>query len=95
MPCVPCGEAGALLLVLVPCVRQEHFYLEPHALLAKPGERYGEMEVISCTQCVAKSAKCVAMCLETCKGDVVLHFWPSHECGLAEFGEHKCGVAEM
>ena len=39
---------------------QEHFYMEPHALLAIPGETYGEMEIVSCTQCVTKSAKCVA-----------------------------------
>lgn len=42
---------------------QEHFYLEPHALLAIPGETYGEMHIVSCTQCVTKSAKCVAGCL--------------------------------
>ena len=42
---------------------QEHFYMEPHALMAIPGETYGEMEIISCTQCVTKSAKCVAGCL--------------------------------
>ena len=42
---------------------QEHFYMEPHALLAIPGETYGEMEIVSCTQCVTKSAKCVAGCL--------------------------------
>jgi xanthine dehydrogenase/oxidase len=39
---------------------QEHFYLGPHALMAVPGETYGEMEIRSCTQCVTKSAKCVA-----------------------------------
>jgi xanthine dehydrogenase/oxidase len=39
---------------------QEHFYMEPHALLAIPGETFGEMEIVSCTQCVTKSAKCVA-----------------------------------
>ena len=42
---------------------QEHFYMEPHAILCVPGETYGEMEVISMTQCVTKSAKCVAGCL--------------------------------
>jgi xanthine dehydrogenase/oxidase len=37
--------------------------MEPHALMAVPGETYGEMEIISCTQCVTKTAKCVAGCL--------------------------------
>eukprot|EP00750_Incisomonas_marina_P011151 INCI16348.1.p1 GENE.INCI16348.1~~INCI16348.1.p1 ORF type:complete len:1339 (+),score=206.41 INCI16348.1:162-4178(+) len=42
---------------------QEHFYMEPHALLAVPGERHGEMTIHSCTQCVAKTTKLVAACL--------------------------------
>ena len=42
---------------------QEHFYLEPHAIMCIPGETFGEMEVISMTQCVTKSARCVAGCL--------------------------------
>jgi xanthine dehydrogenase/oxidase len=42
---------------------QEHFYMEPHALLAVPGEQYGEMTIYSMTQCATKTAKCVAGCL--------------------------------
>ena len=42
---------------------QEHFYLEPHALLAVPEERAGEITIHSCTQCVAKTVKVVAGCL--------------------------------
>lgn len=49
---------------------QEHFYMEPHALLAVPGETYGEMEIISMTQCVAKTAKTVAGCLGTAEHKV-------------------------
>lgn len=37
--------------------------MEPHALLAVPGERHGEMTIHSCTQCVAKTTKLVAACL--------------------------------
>jgi xanthine dehydrogenase molybdopterin-binding subunit B len=29
---------------------QEHFYMEPHALMAVPGETFGEMTIVSCTQ---------------------------------------------
>ena len=38
---------------------QEHFYMEPHAILVCPGE-LGEMTVYSCTQCVHKTTKIVA-----------------------------------
>lgn len=38
---------------------QEHFYLEPHAAMAVPGEG-GEMIIYSCTQCVHKTQKTVA-----------------------------------
>ena len=41
---------------------QEHFYLEPHALLVVPGER-DEIEVLSMTQCVAKTQSLVAFTL--------------------------------
>ena len=49
---------------------QEHFYLEPHALLAIPGETFGEIEIVSCTQCVTKTAKCVAGCLGVAESKV-------------------------
>ena len=41
---------------------QEHFYLEPHALLVVPGEN-NEIEVISMTQCVTKTQNQVAQVL--------------------------------
>ena len=41
---------------------QEHFYLEPHAILAVPGE-FGEMTIHSTTQCVQKTQRVVASCL--------------------------------
>jgi xanthine dehydrogenase molybdopterin-binding subunit B len=42
---------------------QEHFYLEPHVVMAAPEEHRGEMTIYSCTQCVAKTVKIVAGCL--------------------------------
>ncbi len=41
---------------------QEHFYLEPHALLVIPGENQ-EIEIVSMTQCVTKTQNQVAQVL--------------------------------
>ena len=42
---------------------QEHFYLEPHVVMAVPEEHRGEITIYSCTQCVSKTVKVVAGCL--------------------------------
>eukprot|EP00931_Biecheleriopsis_adriatica_P041469 TRINITY_DN23695_c0_g1_i1.p1 TRINITY_DN23695_c0_g1~~TRINITY_DN23695_c0_g1_i1.p1 ORF type:complete len:1513 (-),score=324.42 TRINITY_DN23695_c0_g1_i1:62-4153(-) len=57
-----CRSTGAVVEGEFSLGGQEHWYLEPHALLAVPGE-FGEMTIHTTTQCVQKTQRVVASCL--------------------------------
>eukprot|EP00658_Telonema_sp_P-2_P023303 TRINITY_DN1932_c0_g1_i10.p1 TRINITY_DN1932_c0_g1~~TRINITY_DN1932_c0_g1_i10.p1 ORF type:complete len:1546 (-),score=328.16 TRINITY_DN1932_c0_g1_i10:428-4999(-) len=52
-------DGGVVVSGTVRVGGQEHFYMEPHALLLEPGE-HGEMVLYSMTQCVQKSQRLIA-----------------------------------
>jgi len=57
-----CREEGRIVEGTLELGGQEHFYLEPHAVMAVPGEG-GEMTIYTATQCVHKTQKTVASAL--------------------------------
>jgi xanthine dehydrogenase molybdopterin-binding subunit B len=63
---------------------QEHFYLEPHVVMAVPEERRGEITIYSCTQCVSKTVKVVAGCLGVQENKVK----PAAARPLRSYGSH-------